>query len=116
MAKTILIVDDNAYIRMSLCEQFKREADFEICGEAENGKEAIARALELHPDLIALDLSMRVRRRVRRAASPFNRDFRAGFQITACGYFGQQSPQSALSKRRVITSCSPSRENPVHSF
>ena len=60
LAKTILIVDDNAYIRMSLCEQFKREADFEICGEAENGKEAIARALELHPDLIVLDLSMPV--------------------------------------------------------
>ena len=60
MAKTILIVDDNAYIRMSLCEQFKREADFDFCGEAENGKEAIARALELHPDLIVLDLSMPV--------------------------------------------------------
>jgi|SRR6266478_1036737 len=60
LAKTILIVDDNAYIRMSLGEQFKREADFEICGEAENGKEAIARALELHPDLIVLDLSMPV--------------------------------------------------------
>src|SRR6266566_8312265 len=60
MAKTILIVDDNAYIRMSLCEQFKREEDFEICGEAENGKEAIAKALELHPDLIVLDLSMPV--------------------------------------------------------
>jgi len=60
MAKTILIVDDNDHIRLSLCEQFKREADFEICGEAENGKEAIAKALELHPDLIVLDLSMPV--------------------------------------------------------
>ena len=58
MAKTVLIVDDNAYIRRELCELFKREEDFEICGEAENGKEAIARALELHPDLIVLDLSM----------------------------------------------------------
>jgi len=43
MAKTILIVDDNAYIRHALCDLFKREADFEICGEAENGKEAIAK-------------------------------------------------------------------------
>ena len=60
MAKTILIVDDNAYIRRELCELFKREEDFEICGEAANGKEAIARALELHPDLIVLDLSMPV--------------------------------------------------------
>jgi DNA-binding NarL/FixJ family response regulator len=60
MAKTVLIVDDNAYIRQALCEQFKRESDFEVCGEAENGKEAIAKARELHPDLIVLDLSMPV--------------------------------------------------------
>ena len=60
MAKTVLIVDDNAYIRQALCELFKRESDFEVCGEAKNGKEAIARARELHPDLIMLDLSMPV--------------------------------------------------------
>ena len=60
MAKTILIVDDSAYIRRGLCELFKREVDFEICGEAENGREAIAKARELHPDLIVLDLSMPV--------------------------------------------------------
>src|SRR5713101_7284608 len=60
MAKTILIVDDNAYIRPALCGLFKRESDFEVCGEAENGKEAIAKALELHPNLIVLDLSMPV--------------------------------------------------------
>ena len=60
MAKTVLIVDDNRYIRQSLCEQFQRESGFEVCGEAENGKEAIAKALELHPDLIVLDLSMPV--------------------------------------------------------
>ena len=60
MAKTILIVDDNAYIRLGLYELFKRESDFEVCGEAENGKEAIAKALDLHPDLIVLDLLMPV--------------------------------------------------------
>ena len=54
MAKTILIVDDNAYIRQALCQVFKSEADFEVCGEATNGKEAIDKALELHPDLIVL--------------------------------------------------------------
>ena len=60
MAKTILIVDDNAYIRQMICEAFKRESDFEVCGEAENGKEAIDKGLALHPDLIVLDLSMPV--------------------------------------------------------
>jgi DNA-binding NarL/FixJ family response regulator len=60
MAKAVLIVDDNASIRRVLCEAFKREADFLVCGEAENGKEAVTKAYELQPDLIVLDLSMPV--------------------------------------------------------
>ena len=60
MAKNILIVDDNAYIRQGLSELFQGEVDFEVCGDAKNGKEAIAKARELHPDLIVLDLSMPV--------------------------------------------------------
>ena len=58
--KSVLIVDDNASIRQVLCELFKREVDSEVCGEAENGKEAIEKAQELRPDLIVLDLSMPV--------------------------------------------------------
>lgn len=60
IAKCVLIVDDNASIRQALCELFKREADFEVCGEAENGKVAIEKAQLLRPDLIVLDLSMPV--------------------------------------------------------
>jgi DNA-binding NarL/FixJ family response regulator len=60
MAKAVLIVDDNALIRQTLCEIFRRESDFEVCGEAENGKEAIDKAQELRPDLIVIDLSMPV--------------------------------------------------------
>jgi len=58
--KSVLIVDDNAFLRRGLCELFKREADFEVCGEAEDGKKAIEKARELHPDIIVLDLSMPV--------------------------------------------------------
>ena len=60
MPKSVLLVDDNAAIRRALCRLFTAEADFEICGEAENGREAIAKAQELHPDLIVMDLSMPV--------------------------------------------------------
>ena len=60
MAKAVLIVDDNALIRQALCEIFKRESDFQVCGEAENGQQAIEKAQQLHPDLIVLDLSMPV--------------------------------------------------------
>ena len=60
MAKTVLIVDDNEIIRRGLRELFTAESDFDVCGEAENGREAIEKAQELHPDLIVLDLSMPV--------------------------------------------------------
>ena len=59
-AKCVLIVDDSASIREAVCGLFEREADFEVCGVAENGKVAIEKARELHPDLIVLDLSMPV--------------------------------------------------------
>jgi two-component system, chemotaxis family, chemotaxis protein CheY len=60
MTKTILIVDDNAFIRQALCELFEREGDFEVCGEVEDGRQAIAAATCLHPDLVVLDISMPV--------------------------------------------------------
>ena len=56
----ILIVDDNAIIRQALCKVFTAEADFDICGQAKNGQEAIEEAQELQPDLIVMDLSMPV--------------------------------------------------------
>lgn len=58
--KSVLVVDDSTYVRQALCKLFNREADFEVCGEAENGKDAIKKAQELRPDLIVLDLSMPV--------------------------------------------------------
>lgn len=58
MSFTILIADDSPYIRNALCNVFEREEDFDVCGEAENGREAVEKAQELHPDLILLDLSM----------------------------------------------------------
>lgn len=60
VAKTVLIVDDNEFIRKALCELFQRQGDFEICADAENGREAIEMAEQLLPDLIVLDLSMPV--------------------------------------------------------
>jgi DNA-binding NarL/FixJ family response regulator len=60
MLKKILVVDDNAAIRRQLSTLFKLESDFDVCGEAANGREAIERAQELQPDAIVLDLSMPV--------------------------------------------------------
>ena len=60
MTKTVLIVDDNSFIRQALCQIFESVGDFEVCGEAEDGREAVAAAICLHPDLVVLDISMPV--------------------------------------------------------
>jgi two-component system chemotaxis response regulator CheY len=57
MAKTVLIVDDNAFVRRALRKLLIRELRVEV-REAQNGKEAIDKAGELQPDLIVLDVSM----------------------------------------------------------
>lgn len=54
----MLMVDDNPEIRKVVCEAFTREGDFEVCGEAENGRDAIEKAQRLRPSLIIMDLSM----------------------------------------------------------
>jgi DNA-binding NarL/FixJ family response regulator len=56
----ILIVDDNAGVRTLVRRLFEVERDFEIVGEAENGREAVEKASILKPALIILDLSMPV--------------------------------------------------------
>ena len=60
MAKTILIADDNDAVRRAVCEVFTRDSDFEVCGEAHDGQDAIEKAQRLKPDLIILDFAMPV--------------------------------------------------------
>ena len=55
---TVLIVDDQAVVRAAVRDLFESHSGFEVCGEAENGVEAIVKARELKPDLVILDLSM----------------------------------------------------------
>jgi DNA-binding NarL/FixJ family response regulator len=52
VSKLILVVDDNAFIRHSLYQLFTSQGDFDVCGEAENGAEAIEKAQASHPDVI----------------------------------------------------------------
>ena len=51
MVKSVLIVEDHALTRHALCSLFTSEEDFEVCGDAENGQEAVEMAQVLHPDL-----------------------------------------------------------------
>jgi YesN/AraC family two-component response regulator len=60
MGRSVLIVDDNSEVRRTLWRLFTQDEDFEVCGEAGNGREAIETAQELQPDLVVTDLSMPV--------------------------------------------------------
>jgi DNA-binding NarL/FixJ family response regulator len=60
MPKDILIVDDSAFIRAALRTMLESQFGWHICAEASDGRQAIAKAEQLHPDLIVIDLSMPV--------------------------------------------------------
>jgi DNA-binding NarL/FixJ family response regulator len=60
MLKSVLIAEDHSLTRQALCSLFAAQEDFEVCGDAENGLEAVEMAKILHPDLVLLDLSMPV--------------------------------------------------------
>jgi DNA-binding NarL/FixJ family response regulator len=58
MSLRILVVDDHDVVRHGVRLILRRNPDWEICGEAENGIEAVEKARQLNPDLIILDVSM----------------------------------------------------------
>jgi DNA-binding NarL/FixJ family response regulator len=60
MSGTILIVDDSPFVRHAIRSCIEETNDWEVCGEAENGKVAIEKVKELHPDVVILDFQMPV--------------------------------------------------------
>ena len=54
---TIVLADDSSVTRRSVRRSFE-QAGWRVCGEASNGQEAIEKAIELHPQVVLLDLSM----------------------------------------------------------
>jgi two-component system response regulator NreC len=69
----ILIADDNERVRRGIAGVLASMKNWEVCGEAEDGAQAIQKAMELRPDLVLLDVSMpgmdglETARRLRRA-------------------------------------------------
>ena len=54
----ILIVDDSDFARTGLKVLLAGRTDCEICGEANDGRQAVMKAIDLNPDMIILDYSM----------------------------------------------------------
>ena len=58
MATRILIVDDHEVVRMGIRLLFSNNGPLQVCGEAEDGPDALQKVLELAPDVVILDLTM----------------------------------------------------------
>ena len=60
MAVKILIADDHEIVRQGIRRVLEVKPEWEICGEASNGQEAVRMAQELSPDVIIMDVTMPV--------------------------------------------------------
>ncbi|MDD3921395.1 MAG: response regulator, partial [Eubacteriales bacterium] len=57
MVKRVLIVDDAAFMRVSIRNIVSKNG-YEVVGEAENGAVAIEKYAELKPDIVTMDITM----------------------------------------------------------
>jgi DNA-binding NarL/FixJ family response regulator len=71
----ILIADDHDVVRQGVRAVLEGQAGWVVCGEASTGRQAVAKALDLRPDIVVLDISMpelnglEATRQIRRAVS-----------------------------------------------
>ena len=58
MGVRILIVDDHEIFRRGLRSLLESRRDWEVCGEATDGQDAVEKAKRLQPDVVVLDITM----------------------------------------------------------
>ena len=58
MRARVLIADDHTLVRRGMRAILEMHPDWEVCGEASSGPEAVGKAKELLPDVIIMDISM----------------------------------------------------------
>ena len=59
MDKTkVLLAEDHTIVRKGLRSLLDKETGIKVVGEAEDGREAIAKAEELYPDVVVMDIAM----------------------------------------------------------
>jgi two-component system response regulator NreC len=54
----LLMVDDHEIVRAGLRMLLQTQPDFEIVGEVDNGRDAVAKAKELQPDIVLMDITL----------------------------------------------------------
>jgi DNA-binding NarL/FixJ family response regulator len=54
----ILVADDHEVVRRGLCALLRGQPEWEVCGEASDGREAVEKVLSLKPEVAILDIGM----------------------------------------------------------
>ncbi len=54
----VLVVDDSAFMRRAITSMLEAEPDISVVATARSGEEAVAKALQLEPDVITMDVEM----------------------------------------------------------
>jgi DNA-binding NarL/FixJ family response regulator len=57
---SVLLAEDHDVVREGLCSLLRTDGHFQVVGEAHTGREAVAMAKELLPDVILMDIAMPV--------------------------------------------------------
>lgn len=53
-----MIADDHSLVRKGLTQILELEQDIEVIAQADNGKDAVEKAMELNPDIVLMDINM----------------------------------------------------------
>ena len=54
----VLVIDDSSFMRGAITRHIQRDPRFHVVGAAVNGREAVAKAKELRPDVVTMDVEM----------------------------------------------------------
>lgn len=58
MPLRILVADDHEVVRRGLCSLLRAQPEWEVCGEAVDGRDAVEKAVQLRPEIVILDIGM----------------------------------------------------------
>lgn len=86
----VLVVDDASFMRQ-IIKNVVGDLGFTVCGEAENGKDALDKACELQPDIITMDVTM-----------PVMNGLEALKRMRACGVNAKIIMCSAMHQNEIV--------------
>lgn len=89
MSNRVLIVDDALFMRSMIKDILVNAGDFEVAGEANNGREAVQKYEELQPALVTMDIVMPEMDGIEATKEILHRDPKA--LVVMCSALGQEA-------------------------